>query len=84
MMENFKIIKPNIKQNITKITPRKILAFWLLLTVLLTILTPRVFDLKDYKPDNILFMMLFISFIIIGLIVLLIKLLNDKSIKRKD
>jgi len=81
MMENFKIIKPNIKQNITKITPRKILAFWLLLTVLLTILAPRVFDLKDYKPDNILFMMLFISFIIIGLIVLLIKLSNDKSIK---
>ena len=81
MMENFKIIKPNIKQNITKITPRKILAFWLLLTVLLTILTPRVFDLKDYKPDNILFMMLFISFIIIGLIVFLIKLLNNKNIK---
>jgi hypothetical protein len=82
MMENFKIIKPNIKQNITKITPRKILAIWLLLTVLLTILVPRVFDLKDYKPDHILFAMLFISFIIIiGLIVLLIKLINDKSIK---
>jgi len=81
MMENFKIIKPNLKQNITKITPRKILAIWLLLTVLLTILVPRVFDLKDYKPDHILFAMLFISFIIIGLIVLLIKLLNDKSIK---
>ena len=81
MMENFKIIKPNIKQNITKITPRKILAFWLLLTVLLTIMAPRVFDLKDYKPDHILFAMLFISFIIIALIVLLIKLSNDKSIK---
>ena len=81
MMENFKIIKPNIKQNITKITPRKILAFWLLLTVLLTILAPRIIDLKDYKPDHILFAMLFISFIIIGLIVLLIKLLSDKSIK---
>ena len=81
MMENFKIIKPNIKQNITKITPRKILAIWLLLTVLLTILVPRVFDLKDYKPDHILFAMLFISFIIIGLIVLLIKLISDKSIK---
>ena len=84
MMENFKIIKPNLKQNITKITPRKILAIWLLLTVLLTILVPRVFDLKDYKPDHILFAMLFISFIIIGLIVLLIKLISDKSIKQKD
>ena len=84
MMENFKIIKPNLKQNITKITPRKILAIWLLLTVLLTILAPRVFDLKDYKPDYILFSMLFISFIIIGLIVLLIKLISDKSIKQKD
>ena len=81
MMENFKIIKPNLKQNITKITPREILAIWLLLTVLLTILVPRVLDLKDYKPDHILFAMLFISFIIIGLIVLLIKLINDKSIK---
>ena len=71
-----KIIKPDAGKNFTKLTSRKILAIWLILTVLLTIFAPKVFDLKDIKPDNILFMMLFFSTIIMILLIFIIRFLT--------
>ncbi len=43
----FKIVKPDAGKNFTKLTSRKILATWLILTVILTIVAPKIFDLKD-------------------------------------
>lgn len=71
-----KIIKPDAGKNFTKLTSRKILAIWLILTVLLNIFAPKVFDLKDIKPDNILFMMLFFSTIIMILLIFIIRFLT--------
>jgi len=77
----FKLIKPEARQNLNKITPRKILAFWLTLSFVLTVVAPKIFDLKEYKTDQILFAMLFFSFFIIAIIALFIK--NLKGSKDK-
>jgi len=75
----FKITKPEAKENIKKITPRKILALWLIASLVLTILAPKIFDLKDYKNDQILFTILVLTFIVMLLIVYLVKTLKGYS-----
>ena len=75
----FKITKPGAKENIKKITPRKILALWLIASLVLTILAPKLFDLKDYKNDQILFTILVLTFLIMLLIVYLVKTLKGSS-----
>ena len=75
----FKITKPGAKENIKKITPRKILALWLIASLVLTILAPKIFDLKDYKNDQILFTILVLTFLIMLLIVYLVKTLKGSS-----
>jgi surface polysaccharide O-acyltransferase-like enzyme len=75
----FKITKPEAKENIKKITPRKILALWLIASLVLTILAPKLFDLKDYKNDQILFTILVLTFLIMLLIVYLVKTLKGSS-----
>jgi len=75
----FKITKPEAKENIKKITPRKILALWLIASLVLTILAPKIFDLKDYKTDQILFTILVLTFLIMLLIVYLVKTLKGSS-----
>ena len=75
----FKITKPGAKENIKKITPRKILALWLIASLVLTILAPKLFDLKDYKTDQILFTILVLTFLIMLLIVYLVKTLKGSS-----
>ena len=75
----FKFIKPNAKENFKKITPRKILALWLVVSLVLTILAPKIFDLKDYKTDQILFTVLIVNFILMLLIVYLAKTLKGSG-----
>jgi len=75
----FKITKPGAKENIKKITPRKILALWLIASLVLTILAPKLFDLKDYKNDQILFTILVLTFLIMLLIVYLVKTSKGSS-----
>ena len=75
----FKFTKPNAKENLKKITPRKILALWLVVSLVLTILAPKIFDLKDYKTDQILFTILIVNFILMLLIVYLAKTLKDSG-----
>jgi len=75
----FKITKPGAKENIKKITPRKILALWLIASLVLTILAPKIFDLKDYKTDQILFTILVLTFVVMLLIVYLVKTLKGYS-----
>ena len=75
----FKITKPNAKENIKKITPRKILALWLVASLVLTILAPKLFDLKDYKNDQILFTILVLTFVVMLLIVYLVKTLKGSG-----
>jgi len=75
----FKITKPEAKENIKKITPRKILALWLIASLVLTILAPKIFDLKDYKNDQILFTILVLTFLVMLLIVYLVKTLKGSS-----
>ena len=75
----FKITKPEAKENIKKITPRKILALWLIASLVLTILAPKLFDLKDYKNDQILFTILVLTFLIMLLIVYLVKTSKGSS-----
>ena len=75
----FKITKPEAKENIKKITPRKILALWLIASLVLTILAPKIFDLKDYKTDQILFTILVLTFVVMLLIVYLVKTLKGYS-----
>jgi len=75
----FKITKPGAKENIKKITPRKILALWLIASLVLTILAPKIFDLKDYKNDQILFTILVLTFLVMLLIVYLVKTLKGSS-----
>ena len=80
-----KIVKPDAGKNFTKLTSRKILAIWLILTVILTIVAPKIFDLKDMKPDNILLMMLFISTLIMILLIFIIKFFTTaKQTDNKD
>ena len=75
----FKFTKPNAKENLKKITPRKILALWLVVSLVLTILAPKIFDLKDYKTDQILFTVLIVNFILMLLIVYLAKTLKGSD-----
>jgi hypothetical protein len=75
----FKFTKPEARQNLNKITPRKILAVWLMLSLILTIVAPKIFDLKEYKTDQILFATLFLSFFIILIIVLFVKILKRSN-----
>ena len=75
----FKITKPEAKENLKKITPRKILALWLVASLVLTILAPKLFDLKDYKTDQILFTILVLTFLIMLLIVYLVKTLKSSG-----
>jgi len=75
----FKITKPGAKENIKKITPRKILALWLIASLVLTILAPKLFDLKDYKTDQILFTILVLTFVVMLLIVYLVKTLKGSG-----
>jgi hypothetical protein len=75
----FKFTKPEARQNFNKITPRKILAVWLMLSLILTIIAPKIFDLKEYKTDQILFATLFLSFFIILIIVLFVKILKRSN-----
>ena len=77
----FKFTKPNAKENFKKITPRKILALWLVVSLVLTILAPKIFDLKDYKTDQILFTVLIINFILMLLIVYLVKTIKGSGDK---
>ncbi|NBV40101.1 MAG: hypothetical protein EBR80_02770 [Proteobacteria bacterium] len=75
----FKFTKPEARQNFNKITPRKILAVWLMLSLILTIIAPKIFDLKEYKTDQILFATLFLSFFIILIVVLFVKILKRSN-----
>jgi len=75
----FKITKPEAKENFKKITPRKILGLWLIASLVLTILAPKIFDLKDYKTDQILFTILVLTFVVMLLIVYLVKTLKGSS-----
>jgi len=75
----FKITKPEAKKNLKKITPRKILALWLVASLVLTILAPKLFDLKDYKTDQILFTILVLTFLVMLLIVYLVKTLKSSG-----
>lgn len=77
----FKFTKPNAKENFKKITPRKILALWLVVSLVLTILAPKIFDLKDYKTDQILFTVLIANFILMLLIVYLVKTIKGSGDK---
>ena len=75
----FKFTKPEARQNFNKITPRKILAVWLMLSLILTIVAPKIFDLKEYKTDQILFATLFLSFFIILIVILFVKILKRSN-----
>ena len=75
----FKFTKPEARQNFNKITPRKILAVWLILSLILAIVAPKIFDLKEYKTDQILFATLFLSFFIILIVVLFVKILKRSN-----
>jgi hypothetical protein len=75
----FKITKPEAKENLKKITPRKILALWLVASLVLTILAPKILDLKDYKNDQILFTILVLTFVVMLLIVYLVKTLKGSG-----
>ena len=77
----FKFTKPNAKENFKKITPRKILALWLVVSLVLTILAPKLFDLKDYKTDQILFTVLIANYILMLLIVYLVKTIKGSGDK---
>jgi hypothetical protein len=79
----FKFTKPNAKENFKKITPRKILALWLVVSLVLTILAPKIFDLKDYNTDQILFAVLIVNFNLMLLIVYLAKTLKGSSDKNR-
>jgi hypothetical protein len=51
--------------------------------LVLTILAPKIFDLKDYKTDQILFTVLIVNFILMLLIVYLAKTLKGSSDKNR-
>lgn len=79
-----KIVKPDAGKNFTKLTSRKILALWLIFTLLLTILAPKIFDLKDYKTDHILLMMLFFSTLFMIFIIFIIKFFTRTKEDNQD
>ena len=75
----FKVLKPEAKNNFNKMTPRKILALWLILAIILYIIVPKLVDLKDYNEDYILFAMIILSFLIMSSIAILIKLIKKNK-----
>jgi hypothetical protein len=75
----FKVIKPEAKDNFKKITPRKVLALWLILSIVLYLIVPSVINLKEYNDDHILFGMIILSFLIMTFIVVIAKLINKNK-----
>ena len=80
----FKIVKAEAGKNLTKLTSRKILALWLIFALLLTILAPKISDLKAYKTDHILLMMLFFSTVLMIFIIFIIKFFTRTKEDNQD
>ena len=75
----FKVVKDEAKDNLNKITPRKVLALWLILAIVLYLIVPRVINLKEYKDDTILFAMIILSFLIMASVVIISKLIKKNK-----
>jgi hypothetical protein len=75
----FKVVKDEAKDNLNKITPRKVLALWLILAIVLYLIVPRVVNLKEYKDDYILFAMIILSFVIMASVVIIGKLIKKSK-----
>jgi hypothetical protein len=75
----FKVVRDEAKDNLNKITPRKVLALWLILSIVLYLIVPRVINLKEYKDDYILFAMIILSFLIMASIVIIVKLIKKSK-----
>ncbi len=75
----FKVVKDEAKENLNKITPRKVLALWLILAIVLYLIVPRVINLKEYKDDYILFAMIILSFVIMASVVIIGKLIKKSK-----
>jgi len=75
----FKVVKDEAKDNLNKITPRKVLALWLILAIVLYLIVPRVINLKEYKDDYILFAMIILSFLIMASVVIIGKLIKKNK-----
>jgi hypothetical protein len=75
----FKVVKDEAKDNLNKITPRKVLALWLILAIVLYLIVPRVINLKEYKDDYILFAMIILSFLIMASVVIISKLIKKNK-----
>ena len=75
----FKVVKDEAKDNLNKITPRKVLALWLILAIVLYLIVPRVINLKEYKDDTILFAMIILSFLIMASVVIIGKLIKKSK-----
>ena len=75
----FKVVKDQAKENLNKITPRKVLALWLILAIVLYLIVPRVINLKEYKDDYILFAMIILSFLIMASVVIISKLIKKNK-----
>ena len=75
----FKVVRDEAKDNLNKITPRKVLALWLILAIVLYLIVPRVINLKEYKDDTILFAMIILSFLIMASVVIISKLIKKNK-----
>jgi hypothetical protein len=75
----FKVVRDEAKDNLNKITPRKVLALWLILAIVLYLIVPRVINLKEYKDDYILFAMIILSFLIMASVVIIFKLIKKSK-----
>jgi GTP1/Obg family GTP-binding protein len=75
----FKVVRDEAKDNLNKITPRKVLALWLILAIVLYLIVPRVINLKEYKDDYILFAMIILSFLIMASVVIISKLIKKNK-----
>ena len=75
----FKVVRDEAKDNLNKITPRKVLALWLILAIVLYLIVPRVINLKEYKDDYILFAMIILSFVIMASVVIISKLIKKNK-----
>jgi hypothetical protein len=75
----FKVVRDEAKDNLNKITPRKVLALWLILAIVLYLIVPRVINLKEYKDDYILFAMIILSFVIMASVVIIVKLIKKNK-----
>jgi GTP1/Obg family GTP-binding protein len=75
----FKVVRDEAKENLNKITPRKVLALWLILAIVLYLIVPRVINLKEYKDDTILFAMIILSFLIMASVVIISKLIKKNK-----